>query len=220
MKPKGPPVNIIAYKWVSYCLILAFIYYWIFTLGIILFHRPLLAITPRQAGLYKTFLRQEWRLFEIPKNYNRKMNLIVRDKQNPAQPDTIDLVLYLNTQKTKYAPFNNYEDALERLLFNIMNRLEAQLNENRAILQKKFPGRPADFYMQQSSLLTEADTLNSVNLQNIIAFGKHILKQEKINTAGKEYRLSFEYKLIPPQNAATPLQNDKQIIFTTAYRNF
>jgi hypothetical protein len=220
MKPKEPPVYIIAYKWVSYCIAAAFICYWLFTLGYILFRNPVQVMMPRPAGLYKTFLRQEWRLFEIPKNYNREMKLVVRDKQYSAKADTIDLVQYLVAQKRKYAPFNNYEDALERLLFNIMNRLEGQLYEKKALLQKNLPNKSAAFYMQQVSQLTEADTANAVNLQNIIAFGKHILAKEKTDTAGKEYQLIFLFKYIPPQNIAPPLHTDEQTIFITSYRNF
>ena len=161
MKPKESPVYNIAYKWISYCLAGFFICYWLFTLGFILFRNPVQVMMPRPAGLYKTFLRQEWRLFETPKNYNREMKLVVRNKQYPAKADTIDLVQYLVAQKRKYAPFNNYEDALERLLFNIMNRLEGQLNEKRYLLKKKLPNNSAAFYMQQASQLTEADTTNA-----------------------------------------------------------
>jgi hypothetical protein len=220
MQTKEPTVYNIAYKWVSYCLVFAFIYYWFFTLGIIFFYRPVQVITPRQTWLNATFLRQEWRLFEIPRVNNRKMNFIIRDKRQPAQADTIDLVQYSIAQKRKYAPFNNYEDALERLLSNVMNRLEVQVLEKKANLQKKFPGETQDFYLRQVSQLTEADTAQEVNLQNIIAFGKHILEKEKVNTTGKEYQLSLVYKMIPSQNSTAPLHNDEEIIFITAYRNF
>lgn len=185
----------------------------------ILFRDKLPSVLPRQAAVYKTFLHQEWRLFEIARNHNRKMNIIVRDKINPLQADTVDMVQYLVAQKRKYAPFNNYEDAMERLLSNIMNRLENQLTGNKEALKKKFPGKPESFYMEQTSLLTEADTMHNENLQNIIAYGKYILEKQKINTAGKEYKLSLIYKYIPPENTALK-GNAEDIIFTTAYKNF
>ena len=176
-------------------------------------------VAPVQTAVYTTFLRQEWKLFEIPRNHNRKMNIVIRDKEYLQKTDTIDIVQYLIAQKKKYAPFNNYEEAQERLFSNIVNRLEGQINEKNSVLQKKFPGKPYDFYVQELSLLVEADTLKNEPLLNIIAFGKHILEKEKINTAGKEYQLSLVYKYIPPPNAV-PKSINEQTIFITPYRNF
>jgi hypothetical protein len=174
---------------------------------------------PLQTAVYRTFLRQEWRLFEIPRNHNRKMNIIIRDKDNQLKADTIDMVQYLIAQKRKHPPFNSYEEAQERLFSNILNRLEKQLTEKHSVLKNKLPGKPDSYNMQLVSQLVEADTIHNETLQNITAFGKYIVEQEKINTAGKEYQLSFVYKYIPPPNAAVK-KSTEQTMFITTYKNF
>lgn len=218
MQTKETSASKIAYKWISYLFVFAFIYYWVFTLASTLFRSTTFKIAPQQTFIYTTFLRQNWRLFETPRTYTRQMNFIIRDKQQLSKTDTIDMVQYFIRKKLKYAPFNNYEESQERFLSNTMNRLEKQLNEKKPLLQKEFPGNTENFYMDKALRLIEADPPESINLQNIIAFGKYILQKEKIDTAGKEYQLELVFKEIPPPNTAE--QTKGQTIFTTTFRNF
>ena len=121
MKPAATTSYNITYKWLSCCLVLAVACYWLMTFGLVFFGSKVSSAIPKPTLLYRTFARQNWRLFAITKLYNRQMNFIVRDKQNPAKADTTDLVQYLLTEKRAYAPFNNYEDALDRILYIEMN---------------------------------------------------------------------------------------------------
>jgi phosphoketolase len=180
MKPASSGTYHIAYKWLSYALLLAVIYYWIFTIGAVYFNKPLNAATPRQALLYRTFARQNWRLFAVSKVYNRQMLFVTRDIKNPANSDTTDLEQYLLAEKRAYAPFNNYEDALDRILYSVMNGVESRGYRERPIIEKKFPGQPAAFYLQQTSAFIEADTAHMQDLYNIKAFAKYILDEKKL----------------------------------------
>ena len=150
------------------------------------------------------------------------MNFIVRDKQTPANADSTDLVQYILTEKRKYAPFNNYEDALDRILYIEMNGVEVQMNAMKTGLKKQFPGRTPDFYMQQASMLVEADSLHHVNIDNIVAYGKYIMQREKKDTAGKEFQISIVHKYIPPAKPKEPSAegSDEQIIFISFYKSF
>ena len=222
MKPAGTASYNIAYKWLSWCLVLAVACYWLMTFGLVFFGSKVSSAVPKPTLLYRTFARQNWRLFAITKLYNRQMNFIVRDKQNPAKADTTDLVQYLLTEKRAYAPFNNYEDALDRILYIIMNGVEIQMNQKKTILQKQFPNKPADFYMQHAAVLVETDSLHQENIENIVAFGKYVMERKKTSTAGKEYQLSIIHKYISPakpKEASVP-QGDEQIVFISSYKSF
>jgi hypothetical protein len=222
MKPTGTASYTIAYKWLSYCVVLAAAYYWLMTLGLVFFGDKVAAAIPRQTLAYRSFCRQNWRLFAVTKVYNRQMNLIVRDKQNPAKADTTDMVQYLLTEKRAYAPFNNYEDALDRILYLEMNNVIVLMNHYKRGLTKQFPGKPAAFYMQEAAAQVEADTLHRQNIGNLVAFGKYILQKKGLGTAGKEYQLSIVRKFIAPAKPPHPRApgSDEEIIFTSAYKSF
>jgi hypothetical protein len=222
MKPGVSSPHRIVYKWISYCLLVAFIYYWIFTIGMLFNRNGMSNVLPRQTALYTAFLHQDWQLFSGPKLYNRQLNFIVRDKQHPEKADTTDIVQYLLTKKRKYAPFNNYEDALDHMLYVMMNRFEKQLNTNKDLLKKQFPGQPDSVDVQKVSRLTETDSVNLQNLQNLIAFGKHVMLNEKKDTAKKEYYFTVAYQYILPQHPSEGSLNDGNIqtIFISACRSF
>lgn len=199
MQPANTPKYPIAYKWLSYCIVAAFFYYWLFTTGLIFFRKSITAVSPRQTAVYNAFWRQNWKLFASTYIYNRELKLVLRDKLNPAESDTVALVSYAVSEKRKFAPFNNYEDALDHLLYRIMNGLEMQLTAKKIALQKQFPNQPDSFYMQQSSLLTEGDSLHQTDLQNLISYGKYVLNKKNIDTTGKEFQLILVYEYIHPQ---------------------
>ena len=217
-----PQDNNIAYKWFSYFIVFAFAYYWMFTIGMIFLPKKMGTVSGRQAGIYGAFARQNWRLFASTKLYNRKLNLVIRDKANHLQTDTIDLVNYSISQKRKYAPFNNYEDAIDKLLYQQMNALEVQLLEKKAFLKTKFPNKPDSFYMLQSSALVDLDSLQQVNIQNLTDYGKYVLKQTEKNLAGKEFQLIQLHKFIPPQIPVYSLPGDisTEPIFISSFKSF
>ncbi len=222
MKPGEITSKKIAYKWLSYCIAAVVAYYWLITFGLVFFSKPVSSIAPHQTFLYRTFCRQNWRLFAITKVYNRQMNFIVRDKQNPQKADTTDLVQYLLTEKREYAPFNNYEDALDRILYLEMNGVEVLMNEQKKKLKERLPDSTAQFYWQQASLQVDTNTRYHQNIDNIIAYGRYMIQREKKDTAGKEYQISIVHKYISPalpKEPSTP-GADEQTIFISSYKSF
>jgi len=220
MKPTGTTSYSIAYKWLSGCVVLAAVYYWLMTLGLVFFGGKVSSAAPRQTLLYRTFCRQNWRLFAVTKLYNRQMNFIVRDKQNPAKADTVDIVQYLLAEKRSYAPFNNYEDALDRILYLEMNDLEILMGRSKAVLIKQFPNKAAGFYLQQAAAQVEADSLHQQSIHNIVAFGKYVMQEKGLDTTGKEYQINIVHKYIPPSNSKEPTVRggDEQVIFVSTYK--
>ncbi|HMO61207.1 MAG TPA: hypothetical protein PKC39_01375 [Ferruginibacter sp.] len=212
----------IAYKWLSYCLLGVFVYFWLFTLAMIFFKEPIQKITPRQAGLYKTFLRQEWHLFATPKLYNRQLYLVLIDANSHAHTDTIDIVQYSIAQKRSHAPFNSYQASLDRVLYWVMNRFEDELNKKKAALARQYPNMPDSFYVQQASAWLVADTARNLQYNNMVAFARNMLQQKNIATAGKQYRLLEQYTYIAPQ--APPqgsyCESGRQVIFISPVQSF
>jgi hypothetical protein len=220
MKPTLTVTNNIAYKWLSWGILLAAVYYWLFTFGLVLFTKPVASAFPSETLLYRTFARQNWRLFAISKVYNRQMLFITRDKQNLAKVDTTDIVQYLLTEKRMYAPFNNYEDALDRILYLEMNGIETQMINHKAALKKQYPGKPPLFYLQESSALVLSDSLHQNNLDNIVAFGKYMMAQKNIPVDGKECQLIITHTFIPPSMPADTAvaANGTETLFISNYK--
>lgn len=217
--PKGKPP--IVYKWLSWLLLLAFAYYWLLTFGLVLFSKTVSARFPHQTVLYRTFARQNWRLFAISKVYNRQMLLVTRSIQNPAATDTTDIVQYFLAIKRDAAPFNNYEDAMDRILYIVMNGVEMQMINYKKTLQQQNPNKPASFYLAQCSALVEADARQE-GINNIVAFAKYMLKKKKISTAGKEYQLIITHKFIQPSSppSGSVANGSIQTIFASTFKPF
>jgi len=209
-------------KWLSLLVVLAGASYWLMTIGMVFFGNKLSSIAPRQAFLYRTFFRQNWGFFATGKMYNRQMNFIIREKDNPSVTDTIDLERYLIAEKRKNAPFNNYQEAMEKILFATMNAIETQVNQEIAKIKKQSPGKSPHLYMQQASITVIDNSMNQQHVENIISFGKEIMKIKKMDFVGKEYQLCMIGKFIPPVNSSgVPAAESKgQIIFISAYKPF
>lgn len=222
MSAQEPARNNIAYKLLSYCLLAGFLYYWLFSLGLIFFNRSIHNAAPRQTAAYYTFFRQNWRLFAFTKIYNRELNFIVRDEANPSIADTIDVVKYFIAEKRSHAPFNNYYDGLDQILYWEMNGLETQLWEREKALKVQFPGKPDSFYMRQTNMMVLADSLHAGHLQNLVSYGKYVLQHMNKDTAGKEYQLILVHKFIAPKQppAGSVAAGDEQTFFITPFKSF
>ncbi len=179
-------------------------------------------LSPRYVALHKVFWRQNWRLFAYTQLYNRQMNVIIRSSHDTTAADTTDLVQYSLTQKRRYAPFNNYEDGLDRVLYTTMNLLESRLEQYKKGLKTKSPGHTDEFYMLQASSLVETDTVAAKNMFNLDVLAKKMLQENKVDTSGKEYQLMIIHKYIPPQKPADSSysKGNQQFIFQTRYKQF
>lgn len=177
-------------------------------------------MVPRQAFLYRTFCRQNWIFFANTTDYNLQLNFIVREKKNSSATDTIDLERYLVSEKRKYAPFNNYQYAMEKILYATINALETSMHQEITKIRKQYPEKSPDFYIQQASLAVQADSMNQQHIKNIVSFGKEVMKTKQMDYAGKEYQFCIIHKFIPPVNSQElpATESKRQIIFISAYK--
>lgn len=220
MKPTGASSYRLAYKWLSWGLVLAFGYYWILTLSLVLFGSKVSSVIPNQTFIYRSFARQNWRMFAFSKVYNRQMLLVTRDINNPSAADTTDMVQYLLTEKRAHAPFNNEQDAHERILYIVMNGVEERVHHHEKKIKKSRPGYADAFYQQQSIETVRSDSMNQQEINNITGYARYILEQKKVNTSKKEYQLIIKHKYIPPSKPAIPVLpgSDEQIIFISSFK--
>ncbi|MFT3681840.1 MAG: hypothetical protein QM791_16325 [Ferruginibacter sp.] len=222
MEEELNPPKKTGYKWLPLCLAGVFVLYWLFTLAQILFMKQTLILFPRSVTLYRSVLKQDWRLFEVPREYNREFKLILRSRQGHATADTIDLVQYWLTEKRSHAPFNTYQYTFERLFFGFLNTLEYGVYNEKEALKKKMPGQADSFYLQQSSMITDTAQKNATVMYNLVSVAKYVIGKSHIDTSGKEYQLLFTQVPIPPQKpkAGTATSTDKKTIFVSAYKSF
>lgn len=222
MKPTGNSNNQLAYKWLSWCLLLIFGYYWLITFGLVFFGTKVSAVIPNQTFVYRSFARQNWRMFAFTKVYNRQMLLVIKDRNNPGQTDTTDLVQSLLSEKRGYAPFNNEQDAHERIFYIVMNNLEVRIHHHEKKIKDTLPGKTPAFYQQQAIQQVIADTVHQQDINNIVGFARFILQKKNISTNSKEYQLILKHKYITPARPALPdvPGGDEQTLFKSDYKPF
>jgi hypothetical protein len=187
----------IAYPLLSYGILLLFAWYGIFTVVMLFIPKTTAQYLPRQAAVYHVFFVQNWHLFAQTKLYNRELNMIVSDSLT-GQKDTIDLVHYSITQKRKHAPCNQYEDAIDHLLFFSMNQLEMRLTEKEQELKKADSLQPVAFYLQKSCMQVRQDSAGKRILQNFHQYGTYVLRQMNKPVAGKHIQFEILHRYIAP----------------------
>jgi hypothetical protein len=123
-------------------------------------------------------------------------------------------------KKKQYAPFNNYEDALERLLFLAMNDLENAAEKKKALVQKQFPGNTEMFYVQQGSTLVENNRYIQSTIKNLENYGKYVVRQQHADTSGKEFQLIFvQHYILPATAPVVPAdKSNNDTIFISTYK--
>ena len=214
---QAAPVKI-AFKTLSVVLIGAFVYYWALTLALVFFYRPIRSASPRQVGIYSSFWRQNWHLFAYTKVYNRELNLLIRDTLT-GHTDTTDIVQWSVGEKRSHAPFNNYQDALDHLLYVFMNSLENQVSIRYKQAEKVLSGQPDSVYMRIAS---DSVAARAGYLHNLNAYMRLMLASKKTDTSGKVYSLQLVHHFVPPRTApagSTP-GNRFQTVFQSPFKPF
>lgn len=218
MNTKGSSKKEIVHKWLSFGLLLGFVYYWLFTFSLVFFNKTTRTIAPRQSSLYYSFFNQNWRLFSSTKTYSNEVNLVVRKINDTTAADTIKLVSYNMAERKKYAPFNNYQEALDKMFIFIVADIGNLAEKKKLLLKKQFPGQDEIFYIKQTSAAIEKDSLHRENLTNLGNYSKYVLAQKKVNTTGKEFQLVIVHNYILPAKAPVASANNDETIFISTFK--
>ncbi len=222
MNIKYAPIKKIIYKWFSLCLLFSFVYYWVFTISLVFFNKPTREAFPRQSLVYSSLFNQNWRLFSYTKKYSVQLNLVVRTINSASETDTINLAGYIMAERRKYAPFNSYEEALERLVHTTITNTGEDAEKKTAQLKKEVTGKDDFFYVEQSSAVIEKDNRNKDNLTNLENYARNALHEMDIDTKGKEFQLIIFHHYILPSTApgSQAFNTNDQTIFFSSYKPF
>ena len=206
----------------SVLLIIFFIFFWICTLPYITAGKTFFNRFPLLYNTYKLFVRQDWKLFYKPHPYNRHIQILLIDSLHPQHTDTIDLVKYIQTQKRRYAPFNNYEDGLDNLLFRASNYFESQLRQKKEQLKKENPAMADSLCNAVAVNYMETDHKTKVATDNITNFSKYLLRNMSVDTTGKIYRLVIFYEPIMPYYSNEYLSDSYKIqtVYVSSLKHF
>lgn len=220
MNTKDTSIKKIAYKWISFFVLFAFIYYWLFTVSLVFFSKPTRLAAPTQSSVYSSLFNQNWRLFAFTKMYSTEVNVVVRKINDSTVADTIGLVSCSMAEKRKHAPFNNYEEALERLLAVLIADIGGKAEKKILLLKKQSPGRHENFYVQEVSREIEKDRFSQKSLSNLNNYAKYVLAYKHIDISGKEFQLIIVHNYIKPVNTTvvTERNENKETIFISTYK--
>jgi hypothetical protein len=210
------------YKALSFLLLAGFLYYWIFTISLVFFSKPTREAFPRQSLVYSSLFNQNWRLFSYTKKYSVQLNLVLRTINSSSTTDTINLASYIMAEKRKYAPFNSYEDALEKLVHSTVTSTGEDAAKKAAQLKKEVAGKDDFFYVEQSSAAIEKDNRNKDNLTNLENYARNAMLEMDIDTKGKEFQLIIFHHYILPSTApgSQAFNTNDQTIFFSSYKPF
>lgn len=201
-------------------VLLGFVYYWAFTMAMVFFNRKTKSIAPQQARIHASFFNQNWRLFSKPKTYSKEINFIVRSINNPSVADTLYIEQYWMLQKRENAPFNSYEDAVERALNSILIDIDRIADAKKEYFLQQAQSSEENNAMLQLVNFLETDPHQKKNMTTLEQYGKYILTQKQIATSGKEFQMIFVRNYILPATAPLyqPGNINMEVIFTSAYK--
>jgi hypothetical protein len=218
MNIRAPFTKQIVHKWLSFGLLFGFVYYWLFTFSLVFFNKTTRTVAPRQSLLYSSFFNQNWRLFASTKPYNIEVNLVVKKINDTAVADTVQVVQYNMAERRRHAPFNNYQEALDKLFIFITLEMEKIAGQKKLLLKKQFPARDENFYTSEASAAIERDSLYREQIDNLNNYSKYVLAQKNIRTAGKAFQLEIVHKYILPAKAPVASGANTETIFVSTFK--
>ncbi|MFY8127673.1 MAG: hypothetical protein ACOVMM_04800 [Chitinophagaceae bacterium] len=214
----------VAYRTVSYIAISCFIGYWIITLLMVGLSKTLKKISPKTHYAYNLTIRQNWHLFSNPSKYNKHVFFVIRQKNKPQQTDTLDITRYFIDKRIAKAPFNNYYDNLDHVLFRISHYLEAENIATINKLKKQDSLQTNFWYIVQSSKITATKQPPIIHYTNLIGMCKQVLLNENIDTTAREYQLLLKNIYIPPHKLSDKAYDveNRQVVpcFVSPYFSF
>jgi hypothetical protein len=161
-------------KMLSRIVLFLFAGYWLFTLGMAFFPAAMMRYLYRPAMTYRAFIKQDWRLFSSTLGYNRKVMLVFPELKSGASPDTFQLWERIVELKKESAPFNNSEQAIDYLFFQVVNRLELSVYERKARLHDRIAEQTDSFYVCRSSSQIASDTISASSFRSIIGYSRRV----------------------------------------------
>lgn len=177
-------------------------------------------IIANHAPRFSTMFGISWNLFTPPFTYNNRLYYIVRNTGRPDRSDTIEVLENISLQKQTTAPFNQKENIIDHLVNNNVSRLTKTIWLNKKKPQESEPGTTDSAYIASAI----AEVANSKNylifLTTLNNYCKVALKENKIDTAGKEVKTVIKEKMIRPfkEMYNTNFVQKETLVFETPFK--
>lgn len=171
---------------------------------------------------FKNIFGSTWKLFTPPNNFNDRLYFITRDINSQGKADTIEVLENISLQKQQKAPFNQKENVIDHLVNNNVSNVKITVRSSK---KNTIENQLATKDSLKASTIIDA----FVNNPNAIAYlstlknyGMVVLKQNKVDTTGKEFKMVITEKKIRPFNqmADTNFVETEIIFFETPYQPF
>jgi hypothetical protein len=209
-------------KLASITAIVVFIGYWLLIPILTIPHIPeQKKIAAHFPFVSKTFATN-WQFFAKSWNYNDRMHIIIRKKNDQAICDTFEVLKAIYVSKQNAAPFNQKENIIDHFANYYVSNIKRLVSRSRDELHANIPGQPDSFYRRHSIQLAKEKKLmkpDSIALHN---FCRAAISRRVKNTSSLEFKFILSYQLIPKferrfqKDQASP----ETFFFETGYSNY
>jgi hypothetical protein len=186
------------HRFLVFVIVVCFSIYWMIVFIMVLPSTRVKSCIQNHTTLFRSVFVNEWTLFTPPFTHDKRLYYIIRDIPRTRAIDTIEVLEKISINKQKNTPFNQKELILDYLVNKNVVRLNNALwtgrqnpiHANSGILTSEEIATAIEFAKNEKSY-----QLSSTSLFN---YGKNILKEVGIDTAGKEMRIVVKIKIMRP----------------------
>jgi hypothetical protein len=171
------------------------------------------------APRFNSLFGNSWSLFSPPYTYSNRLYYIIREIAHPDKVDTIEVIENITKQKQQKAPFNQKENIIDHLIHHDIGIITYIVWKDKVRPSESEIGTMDSTY-RANAITVVADNINYLNSRaTLLNYGNVVLKENKIDTTGKEIKMIITQKKIQPfQTLHDTATSQKEIIFIeTAY---
>lgn len=194
--------------------IAGFILYWISISILAMPSNYAKDVITKVAPRYTSLFGNSWNLFSPPYTYSNRLYYIVREIAHPDKADTIEVIENITKQKQQKAPFNQKENIIDHLIHHDVGMIIYIVWKDKRKPSESEPGTTDSTYLA-NAIAAVADNINYLNSRaTLFNYGNVVLKENRVDTAGKEIKIIITQKKIQPfKNMGDKVSSQKEIIF-------
>lgn len=194
--------------------ITGFILYWISIFILAMPPNVVKGFITDRAPRYNSLFGNSWNFFAPPYTYYNRLYYIIREKTHPNKVDTIEVIENISKQKQHNAPFNQKQNIIDHLINHDVGMIIYIVWNNKKRPSDSEPGTTDSTYIA-NAIAAVAENSNYLNSKaTLFSYGNVVLKENKIDTAGKEIKIVItQTKINPFKNMSDTTSLQKEIIF-------
>lgn len=210
------------YSLLSYLCLGTFFLYWLIIFILVMPPGYANKTMSEKAPMFKNMFGISWKLFTPPFTYNDRLYYIVRDIERPYRADTLEVLEKIALQKQRNAPFNDEENVIDHLVNNNVSGVKRTVWFNKKMPSQDTPGTTDSLYIAHAIAAVAATNNYTAFVTTLNNYCRVILKENNIDTIGKEFKIIITEKKIPPfKHIGDPSFLQKEtLVFETPYKPF